>query len=208
MSQQDPPKRKRLPAPERRKKILAAAQEVFIARGFSGARTKEIAEGAGVTEAFLYRHFDSKEELYAAAVLDPLREGLEGLAADVQRLHDEHTEPLPFIRALNTRCLAFYADFAALQTTALYSELARGREFYASSVRPLLDPIGELIANRVGWMRQDLDPKTVRQAVLGSLWAIGLDITLRHGSRDVDAAARLTEMFTGGIKEKAVPARS
>lgn len=63
----------RLNHADRRDSILEAATAAFAARGFDGARTLEIARSAGVSEALLYRHFDSKEALYAA-VLDRLIE--------------------------------------------------------------------------------------------------------------------------------------
>jgi TetR/AcrR family transcriptional regulator len=196
------PIRKRLTAPERRKKIVAAAREVFITQGFSGARTKEIAERAGVTEAFLYRHFDSKDDMYESAVLEPLRTGLVELADDVQTLYDEYPDRVEFVYQLNRRCLTFYDEYAGMQTTALYSEIANGREFYLSALKPTLDCIGDLIADRLGWSDQGVDAKIVRQSMLGALWAIGLDFTLRGGGDIEEAAWRVTEIFTGGILEK------
>jgi AcrR family transcriptional regulator len=198
-----PAKKKRLSGSERRQKIIEAAREVFMEQGYSGARTKEIADRAGVTEAFLYRHFESKDDMYAAAVLDPIREGIQSLTADVQKVYEEQTDPIKFVQALNERCLTFYMEYAPLQTVALYSELANGREFYTKSLRPALDRIGKLIADRVGWGARGLDPVIVRRAVLGSQWAIGMDYMLRDSDVNVDTVGRrLTQMFTGGIKEK------
>jgi AcrR family transcriptional regulator len=204
VDQKTPVKHKRLSGTARRQKIVEAAREVFMEQGYSGARTKEIADRAGVTEAFLYRHFESNVDMYAAAVVDPIREGNQYQLADVQKVYDEQTDPIKFVQALNERCLTFYMEFAALQTVALYSELANGREFYAKSLRPTLDRIGKLIADRVGWADRGLDPVIVRRAVLGSQWAIGLDYMLRDKNVNVDEVGRrLTQMFTGGIKEKA-----
>jgi hypothetical protein len=142
--------------------------------------------------------------MYSAAVLDPMRDGIQSLLADVQKVYDEQTDPIKFVQALNERCLTFYVEYAPLQTVALYSELANGREFYVKSLRPTLDRIGKLIADRVGWADRGLDPVIVRRAVLGSQWAIGLDYMLRDTNVNVDEVGRrLTQMFTGGIKEKA-----
>jgi AcrR family transcriptional regulator len=47
-------------------RILAAAEEVFAARGFSGASTREIAARAGVNISSLHYHWESKETLYFA----------------------------------------------------------------------------------------------------------------------------------------------
>ena len=53
---------------ERRSQILAVAVSLFSNRGFRGTTTKEIAHAAGVSEAMVFRHFATKEELYAAII--------------------------------------------------------------------------------------------------------------------------------------------
>ncbi len=47
-------------------RILAAAKNVFIRRGTSGARMQEIADEAGVNQALLHYYFRSKERLSEA----------------------------------------------------------------------------------------------------------------------------------------------
>src|SRR2546421_12237852 len=56
----------RLPRSARRKQLLAAAQEVFVAQGYHAAAMDDIAERAGVSKPVLYQHFPSKLELYLA----------------------------------------------------------------------------------------------------------------------------------------------
>lgn len=43
--------------------IINAAMQLFAERGFDGISVKEIGRQAGVTDAALYKHFKSKEEL-------------------------------------------------------------------------------------------------------------------------------------------------
>ena len=52
-------------ADQRRESIIKAVIPVFAKKGFAAATTKELANAAGVSEALLYRHFPSKESLYA-----------------------------------------------------------------------------------------------------------------------------------------------
>jgi len=59
----------RMSGDERRSQILQVAIELFSKKGFSGTTTKEIARGAGVSEAMVFRHFANKDELYSA-ILD------------------------------------------------------------------------------------------------------------------------------------------
>lgn len=49
-------------------KILEAALQEFSLNGLAGARTDRIATVAGVNKALLYYHFNSKENLYRAAL--------------------------------------------------------------------------------------------------------------------------------------------
>jgi AcrR family transcriptional regulator len=56
----------RLSAEARKEAIVEAVQDVFAAKGFDGTTTRELAKAAGVSEALLYKHFPSKESLYAA----------------------------------------------------------------------------------------------------------------------------------------------
>jgi AcrR family transcriptional regulator len=60
---------RRLPREQRREQLLDAATRAFARTGgFAATSIEEIAGEAGVTVAIIYRHFDSKQELYAAAV--------------------------------------------------------------------------------------------------------------------------------------------
>jgi len=52
-----------IPRPSQQAEILEAALSTFAERGYDGARIREIADRAGVTDGALYRHFNSKEEL-------------------------------------------------------------------------------------------------------------------------------------------------
>jgi len=55
-------------ANETRTRILDAALSEFATHGLAGARTDRIAQAAGVNKALLYYYFDSKENLYLAAL--------------------------------------------------------------------------------------------------------------------------------------------
>lgn len=49
--------------PDRRRKIIAAASELFAHKGFEGTSIREIAAASGVLSGSLYYHFPSKEDL-------------------------------------------------------------------------------------------------------------------------------------------------
>ena len=56
----------KLTSEERRASIIQAVRHLFANKGFEGTTTRELAEAAGVSEALLYRHFPTKEALFAA----------------------------------------------------------------------------------------------------------------------------------------------
>jgi len=80
----------RMTGENRRLQILRVAMRLFSQRGFRGTTTKEIALAAGVSEAMVFRHFATKEELYSAILdhkacvhetMDPLQVVAEAVAA-------------------------------------------------------------------------------------------------------------------------------
>jgi AcrR family transcriptional regulator len=58
--------KRRMPAPERRERIVAAGLEEFALGGYAGTSMGAIADRAGITRAVLYDHFASKQALYLA----------------------------------------------------------------------------------------------------------------------------------------------
>ncbi|MCB9521023.1 MAG: TetR/AcrR family transcriptional regulator [Myxococcales bacterium] len=79
----------RLPAAERRAQLVAAANRVFAERGLRGATTRAIAAEAGVAEALIYRHFPSKEALFAAAVEETSRHLVDGARAALESVDSD-----------------------------------------------------------------------------------------------------------------------
>src|ERR1700691_2080959 len=63
------PKKSHMQGEDRRRQLLRSAIETFARQGFAGTKTRDIASAAGVSEAILFRHFATKEELYRA-ILD------------------------------------------------------------------------------------------------------------------------------------------
>lgn len=83
-------KQSRLPAPERREKILAAALEVFSDRGYA-ASVGEIATAAGVTRTVLYYYFPTKNDLFIA-VLESLLTQVLKYVAPAAAAADKHED--------------------------------------------------------------------------------------------------------------------
>ncbi|MCO1657990.1 TetR/AcrR family transcriptional regulator [Pseudonocardia humida] len=63
-----PPRVRRLRRAERREQILGSATRAFARGGFTATGLDDVAREAGVTRDLLYRHFDSKADLYRAVL--------------------------------------------------------------------------------------------------------------------------------------------
>jgi AcrR family transcriptional regulator len=87
------PRRRRLPAAQRRETLIAAASEVFAQRGYERASLDQVAEQAGVTKVIVYRHFASKKDLYLELLaihrdqlVGTLAQGMSGKAPLAERV--------------------------------------------------------------------------------------------------------------------------
>jgi AcrR family transcriptional regulator len=83
----------RLPRSARRKQLLAAAQQVFVAQGYHAAAMDDIAERAGVSKPVLYQHFPGKLELYLAlldthceAIVEKVRAAMTATSENKERV--------------------------------------------------------------------------------------------------------------------------
>jgi len=83
----------RLPRSARRRQLLGAAQEVFVAQGYHAAAMDDIADRAGVSKPVLYQHFPGKLDLYLAlleehaeAMVAAVRDALDSTSDNKQRV--------------------------------------------------------------------------------------------------------------------------
>lgn len=60
--------RVRLSQAERRHSIAVAAARIFAERGFHATNSRDLARACGISEALMFRHFPSKDELWFAAL--------------------------------------------------------------------------------------------------------------------------------------------
>jgi AcrR family transcriptional regulator len=84
----------RLPRPARRRQLLGAAQEVFVAQGYHAAAMDDIADRAGVSKPVLYQHFPGKLELYLA-LLDESADELVAIVREALSSTTDNSERVP-----------------------------------------------------------------------------------------------------------------
>jgi len=82
----------------KRREIVATAWEVFRAKGFEGTSMSDVAERFGGSKATLYRYYSSKEELFAAALEDTLRDLSDDAYEKISREGDLRVRLLDFGR--------------------------------------------------------------------------------------------------------------
>lgn len=112
-----------LPRADRRVAILDGAARAFVERGYAATSMEEIAAASGITKLIVYRHFDSKEDLYrfvlqrvhdrlAEEFVAELGAGPEGITRSVLRVAREHPEGVRLLwrHAAREPAFARYAD--------------------------------------------------------------------------------------------------
>ncbi|HOI32423.1 MAG: TetR/AcrR family transcriptional regulator [Bacteroidales bacterium] len=83
--------------------IINAAKEVFVRKGFQGAKMQEIANEAGINKALLHYYFRSKEKLFEQIFSGAFQQLIPALSKKL----DEITDIESFIRFF----VPFYVDF-------------------------------------------------------------------------------------------------
>ena len=85
----DPPataRRRRRPTDEVRALILAAARSEFAEKGMAGAKTRKIAELAGISERLLFKYFVNKAQLFRISIVEPFRDKINDLHAELDSM--------------------------------------------------------------------------------------------------------------------------
>lgn len=200
---------KRLPAPERRRQILAAALRVFARRGFHGATTRLIAEEAGVAEALLYRHFASKHDLFVAGVQLTSHRLLDGL----QMTLAAHTEdPAAAMLQLTGFASARMAKSPELPKMVFIVLAELDDPLVRAAFLPLQERALSLLRDAlVGWrdrglLTPDVPISTLSWLVLGSFQVVAW---MHHIGRPQDIqpddAALLVQRFLQGSSPSRTP---
>jgi AcrR family transcriptional regulator len=73
---------------QRREALLSAAASQFAERGFNGVSIEDLGSAVGMSGPAVYRHFESKQALLAAILIDVSRELLHGGTTVVERAPD------------------------------------------------------------------------------------------------------------------------
>lgn len=140
-----------------RRRLLEEAIERFGARGFRGASVSEIARSIGLTQAAAYAYFESKTDLYRAAVDadaealiseaseqlegQPIREVLPAMVAMLVAGLDDHPLARRIMSGQEPDALDRLVAIPVLEHVVLELAEAIAKEQAAGTVRPDVDPV-------------------------------------------------------------------
>lgn len=161
----------RFSSADRREQILDVATGLFARQGFQGTTTKRIAEGSGVTEALIFRHFPSKEELYWAVIqrkiddtspLERLRANLETGGEDVDVLSSVALDVLE--RRAKDQTLSRLLLFSALEQHEL------SERFFRNYISNYFEALATFVRRGIRRGRfRPVDPLLAARSFLGML---------------------------------------
>jgi AcrR family transcriptional regulator len=136
----------RLPAEERKAAVLDCACGIFSSGSYRGTTTAEIAREAGVTEPVLYRHFDSKRDLYLAVLAESWRRLRELWTQAVENEPDPRfwvgAMGRAYLGSKDTRVLCAELWIQALTEASDDQEI---RKFLKKQMREVHDFVGDVI---------------------------------------------------------------
>jgi len=203
----------RMTGDNRRKQILETAVRLFSTHGFSGTTTRKIAEAAGVSEAIIFRHFATKDELYGAILHEKAcEEGSHRFPWDSNELLKDAIEKKDdfgvfyhiALHALNKQ----QADvgFMRLMFFSALEEHDLAERFFTEFVSKVYDFIGAYVEQRQknGVMRE-VNPRVVVRAFIGMILHHSLNNILWDRKQTLlkisneDAARNFAEIILHGI---------
>jgi AcrR family transcriptional regulator len=162
----------RLTAAGRRDQIIRVATRLFARQGFQGTTTKEIAHRAGVTEALIFRHFASKEDLYWAVIQSKIK----GVSSPRERLKQNLAASgtdAEVLAGVASEILERRAKDQTLSRLLLYSALENHRlshRFFRTYAAAHYELLAEHIRQRIaeGGFRP-VDPLLAARGFLGMI---------------------------------------
>ena len=204
----------RMTGDRRREQILQTAVNLFSQRGFKGTTTKEIARAVGVSEAMLFRHFATKEELYGA-ILDEkgCREGAKRFPweenAALQKAIEQKDDKAVFYHIALDAMNQHQNDvsFLRLLFYSALEEHSLADRFFHEFVQQVYEFIGGYIQQRQkdGAFRK-FKPRVAVRAFLGMLIHHSLNNILWDKHRKLlnitneEAAKNFAEILVNGIR--------
>lgn len=183
------PRARRLTAEARKKSILQAARRAFSETGdMNGTTIRHIAERGGISEGVIYRHFESKDQLFFEAVVEPLREAVDDLVAATEVVDAEG--PLSSerqrekLRGLYRQLISTLVEVLPLLGLVLFGDPKVAQRFYREHFAVAMDRLAAAwreVEVRYGFEFES--PDISARAVMGIALILALE---SHHTKDFD----------------------
>lgn len=175
-------------AAERREVLVEAAIPVFAERGFRAASTVDIAKAAGISQAYLFRLFPTKADLFVAVCEACRARMLDAfLAADTSRADDETA-----MHALGCAYGELLEHDRNLLMLQLQSQVTSGEPRIAAAMQETFRQLYELIQERTGATEEEMHAFFAQGMLMNVMAAIN--------------AAELDETWARVLSTKEAPA--
>jgi AcrR family transcriptional regulator len=195
------PRARRLTAEARKKSILQAARRAFTETGdMNGTTIRHIAERGGISEGVIYRHFESKDQLFIEAVVEPLTEAVDKLVAAAEVV--DRDEPLTAERQVETinglyrQLIHTLEEILPLLGLVLFGDPKVARRFYRQHFAATMDRLADAwreVEARYGFETES--PEVSVRAIMGIALILALED--HHNNRfDRSRAVRLVSEGT------------
>ena len=197
------PPRRRLTAEARKSSILAAARRAFTETGdMNGTTIKLIAARSGISEGVIYRHFESKEQLFFEAVVEPLQRAVDDLVAATEIFdRDEPLTPerqLSGMNGLYRQLVATLSEVLPLLGLVLFGDPDVAKKFYRDNFSVAMDRLAEawrVVESRYGFPFES--PDISARAVMGMALMMALE---SHHGKKFDRERAIATMSAGTVK--------
>jgi len=161
----------RLSAQQRKKEIINAAVELFSKQGFTATTTKQVAEAAGITEALIYRHFTSKEELYQEALQHLINKLKKTTFFKTVFSGKSPKNMLPVAATENIKFMDNNPQFIRMLLFCGLQNHQLATPFFQSVALPFLEMMENFISSGqvLGTVRHDINPRMSAMQLIGSI---------------------------------------
>jgi AcrR family transcriptional regulator len=189
-----------------RDRILAAARELFAARGFKGTTTAAIARRARLNEALIFRHFPGKKHLFTAILREKLEDEKLVRIIDAAECRDISVEEA--LRLVATRFAeAFDPVFLRLYYHSALEDHALADAFYDQFVSRFIALVEQLIDRGINEGRfRTVDTSIAARAFTGMLRSYFLTNELfpKHALKGdpKEISASFCRLFLDGVTSR------
>lgn len=193
----------RTPEPDKRQRILRAAENLFAEKGFASATIQAIAAAAGVGDGTVYDYFKNKEDVLFSVLAGgfQLSERRKGFQDHLRNSDDPGKEPGGLEKL--ERFIRRFFQIGLTQPAFARIFIIHGifnRPFYGSPAHQSFERFMENLdrcidaCRREKTVRSDIDPGAVRLLVIGAFSHLTLRWQISEKKTNLDKAGEINAM--------------